>query len=70
MYRTQGTSPMSYRYLKINFRGDGGLDMDAFWKIVILVNVIMLVIFIPFEISRYEGDERASFVSLNFEDRH
>lgn len=46
-----------------NARGDGGgLDMDVFWKIIMIADAVMLVILIPFGIFRYEGDEQASFM--------
>src|SRR5688572_25564924 len=50
------------------FRGDGGgLDMDLFWKIILIADMVMLVVLIPFGIFRYEGDEEASFVYLSSE---
>jgi len=39
--------------------------MDLFWKIVLVMDAVLLVIVIPFAYFRYEGDEEAGFVSLN-----
>jgi len=45
-----------------NSRGDGGgINMDVFWKIVLIADAIFLVFLIPFAIFRYEGDEEAGF---------
>lgn len=39
--------------------------MDVFWKIVLVMDAVLLVILIPFAYFRYEGDEEAGFVSQN-----
>ncbi len=39
--------------------------MDVFWKIVLVMDAVLLVIVIPFAYFRYEGDEEAGFVSQN-----
>jgi len=45
-----------------NSRGEGGgLDMDLFWKIILMMDAILLIILIPFAYFRYEGDEEAGF---------
>jgi len=45
-----------------NSRGDGGgINMDLFWKIILICDAVLLIALIPFSIFKYEGDDEDGF---------